>query len=368
MGRKSDRWRDVLASSSRTLWYITRGTGVISLILLTASVALGVSEVVRYASARWPRFVLAALHKNFSLLAVAFVAVHVLTAVLDSFAPITFVDVLVPFVGSYRPLWLGLGTIAFDLLIAVIATSLLRERIGHRAWRVVHWAAYGCWPVALLHSLGTGSDTRYRWAAAVNVACLVAVVIAVLFRLGWTRTVSISKRATAAMGSVALAFGVVAWMITEPMRSGWARKAGTPSALLASARPRARAAENAAIPVPFASSVQGTLTQTDDGGRSNVAIDARLPGANDARLRLVIEGSPIPGGGVRMDRGTVRLGSATAPDLYDGDVTSLSGTSVAAIVRSRSGERVSLDMEFSIDESNAVGGTATAVLGGSGGN
>jgi hypothetical protein len=157
-------------------------------------------------------------------------------------------------------------------------------------------------------------------------------------------------------------------MITEPMRSGWARKAGTPSALLASARPGARAVANAAIPVPFSSTVQGTLTQTDEGGRSSIAIDAWLPGASDARLRVVIEGSPISGGGVRMDRGTVRLGTATAPDLYDGDVTSLAGTSVAAMVRSRSGERVSLDMEFSIDESNAVRGTATAVLGGSGGN
>jgi sulfoxide reductase heme-binding subunit YedZ len=323
---------------------------------------------VRFASARWPRFVLAALHKNVSLLATAFVAVHVLTAVLDSFASISFFDVLVPFVGTYRPLWLGLGTLAFDLLIAVIVTSLLRERIGHRAWRAVHWAAYGCWPFALLHSLGTGSDTRYGWAAAVNVACLVAVLIAVLVRLGWTRTVSISKRVTAAMGSAALAFGVVAWMITEPMRSGWARKAGTPSALLASARPDVRAAANAAIPVPFSSRVQGTLTQTEDGDRSSIAIEARLPGASDARLRVVIAGSPISGGGVRMDQGTVRLGTATAPDLYEGGVTSLSGTSVAAIVRSRSGERVSLDLEFSIDESNAVGGTATAVLGASGGN
>ena len=313
MGRSGDRGRGVLASSSQTLWYITRGTGVISLVLLTASVALGVSEVVRFASPRWPRFVLAALHKNVALLAVAFVAVHVLTAVLDSFASISLVDVVVPFVGTYRPLWLGLGTVAVDLLIAVIVTSLLRERIGHRAWRAVHWAAYGCWPVALLHSLGTGSDTRYRWAAALNVACLVAVLLAVLFRLGWTRTVSIGKRATAAMGSATLAFGVVAWMIAEPMRTGWARKAGTPSTLLASARTRASsapAATNASIRIPFSSSVQGTLTQTDDGGRSSIAIDARLPGANDARLRVVIEGSPIPGGGVRGlgPGGTVRLG------------------------------------------------------------
>ncbi len=236
MDRRDHRESRVLATSSQTLWYLTRGTGVISLVLLTASVALGVSEVVRFASPGWPRFVLAALHKNVALVATAFVAVHVLTAILDSFASISLVDVLVPFVGSYRPLWLGLGTVALDLLLAVIVTSLLRERIGHRTWRVVHWAAYACWPIAFVHSLGTGTDTRYRWAAALNVACLVAVLIAVLFRLGWTRTVSIGSRTVAALGSAALAFGVVAWMVVEPMRPGWARKAGTPSTLLASAR------------------------------------------------------------------------------------------------------------------------------------
>ena len=146
----------MLATSSRALWYSTRGTGIISLVLLTASVALGVSEVVRFATRGWPRFVLAALHRNVALLATAFVAAHVATALADSYAPIRIVDVVVPFIGSYRPLWLGLGAVAFDLLVALIVTSLLRERLGHRAWRAVHWAAYVCWPMALLHGLGTG--------------------------------------------------------------------------------------------------------------------------------------------------------------------------------------------------------------------
>ena len=358
----------MLATSSQTLWYLTRGTGVISLVLLTASVALGVSEVVRFTSPGWPRFVLAALHKNVALLATAFVAVHVLTAILDSFASISLVDVLVPFVGNYRPLWLGLGTVALDLLLAVIVTSLLRERIGHRAWRVVHWAAYACWPLAFVHSLGTGSDTRYRWAAALNVACLVAVLLAVLFRLGWTRTVSIGARSVAALGSTALAFGVVAWMMVEPMKPGWARKAGTPSTLLASAQPGVSSASGASFPVPFSSAVRGSASETDHGGRSRIVIDAVLAGAGNGRLQLVIAGTPLAGGGVRMDHGTVRLGPAGAPDLYQGDVTRLDGTSVAATARSASGAQISLDLELTIDNANDVGGTATAALGGSSGN
>jgi predicted ferric reductase len=208
---------------------------MVSLVLLTVSVALGVAQVVRFATPRWPRFVVAALHKNASLLAVAFLAVHIIAAIADSFAPIRLVDAFIPFVGTYRPLWLGLGTVAFDAILALVITSLLRERIGYGAWRAVHWAAYAAWPVALLHGLGTGSDTRARWGVIVNVACLAAVLVAVLTRVGWTRAASGGTRVLAAFGSVAIAIAVIAWMVLEPMRPGWARKAGTPSALLTSA-------------------------------------------------------------------------------------------------------------------------------------
>jgi predicted ferric reductase len=206
---------------------------MVSLVLLTMSVALGVIEVVRFSSPRWPRFVIAAVHKNVSLLATAFLGVHILSAVADSFAPIRIIDVFVPFIGSYRPLWLGLGTVAFDLLLALIVTSLLREQLGYSLWRAVHWAAYLAWPVALMHGLGTGSDTKVRWAVYVNVACLVAVLAAVLIRVGWTQTVSGGRRAVAALASVTIALGVFAWMVLEPMRPGWARKSGTPNSLLA---------------------------------------------------------------------------------------------------------------------------------------
>src|ERR1700685_1804264 len=97
-----------------TYWYLTRSTGAVALALLTLSVALGVAGVSRFSSPRWPRFVVDSLHRNVSLLALAFLIVHILTAVLDSFAPISLIDAVVPFAGSYRPFWLGLGAISFD--------------------------------------------------------------------------------------------------------------------------------------------------------------------------------------------------------------------------------------------------------------
>src|SRR5581483_4638934 len=150
----------VATSHSRALWYLTRGSGLIALVLLTASVVLGVREVKRWATERWPRFMTAALHKNVSLLSVVFLGVHIATTVVDGFAPIGWLDAVVPFRSPYRPLWLGLGALSVDLLLALVVTSLLRARIGYRTWKAVHWAAYACWPVAVLHGMGTGTDTR----------------------------------------------------------------------------------------------------------------------------------------------------------------------------------------------------------------
>ena len=164
-------------------WYLTRGTGTIALILLTGTVALGVANVRRLRVPSIPRFVLEAVHRNLSLLAVAFVVVHILTSVLDSYVSISLVDAVVPFGSSYRPFWLGLGAVAFDLLLAVIITSLLRRRLGYRAWRSVHWLAYASWPVALVHVIGTGSDTGARWMLVVLVGCATVVGAAVLLRL-----------------------------------------------------------------------------------------------------------------------------------------------------------------------------------------
>jgi sulfoxide reductase heme-binding subunit YedZ len=214
-------------------WYLTRSTGAVSLILLTLSVTLGVAGVSRFSSPRWPRFVLDSLHRNVSLLAIAFLLVHILTAVLDSFAPISLTDAIVPFGGSYRPFWLGLGAVAFDLLIAVALTSMVRRRLGYGAWRATHWLAYACWPIALLHGLGTGSDVKSTWLFALNVVCLATVGLAVGIRAitGWPDRARVRG---AALGATAIfAAFLVLWLPGGPLGHGWASRSGTPTSLLA---------------------------------------------------------------------------------------------------------------------------------------
>jgi sulfoxide reductase heme-binding subunit YedZ len=213
-------------------WYLTRSTGAMALLLLTLAIALGVVDVQRWSTQRWPRFVVDSLHRNVSLLAMAFLLLHILTSVLDSFAPISLIDAVVPFAGSYRPFWLGLGAIAFDLLLAVTVTSLLRQRMGYASWRAIHWLTYASWPIALLHGLGTGSDVKATWLLALSVACLIAVLAAVLLRVvsGWPENRRVRGTALGAAGAFSLF--VLLWLPGGPLGSEWPRRSGTPSSLL----------------------------------------------------------------------------------------------------------------------------------------
>lgn len=219
-------------------WYLTRASGAVALVLLTASVLIGIADLGRVRTPGVPRFMIDGLHRTASLLSVAFLVVHIVTALIDSFAPISVVDAVIPFVGAYRPLWLGLGTVAFDLLVAVAVTSLLRRRLGHAAWRGVHWLAYACWPVAVVHGFGTGSDVRQGWMLIIDIACIVAVLAGVVARIliGWPDN---ARLRIGMLGLAAgFALGLVIWLPGGPLGKGWARRSGTPPDLLHPARTR----------------------------------------------------------------------------------------------------------------------------------
>ncbi len=166
-----------------TLWYLARGTGFVTVIMLTISVSLGILTSTRWSAPQWPRFVTATLHKNISLLSVVFLAIHVLSTLFDPVSPVHLLNAIVPFTGTYRPLGIGLGVVAIDLLAALIVTSLLRQRIGYRVWRAVHWSAYVCWPVAMLHGLASGTDASTQWARLVYLTCAAMVAAGVAWRL-----------------------------------------------------------------------------------------------------------------------------------------------------------------------------------------
>ncbi len=227
------------ASGGSAYWYLTRSTGAVALLLLTLAIVLGVVDVRRWSTPRWPRFIVDSLHRNVSLLAMTFLAVHVITSVLDSFAPISLLDAFVPFAGSYRPLWLGLGAVALDLLVAVTLTSMLRQRFGYGTWRTIHWLTYASWPIALLHGFGTGSDAAATWLLALSVACAAIVLLAVLARAidGWPE--NLGRRSAALGGAGAFSLFLLLWLPAGPLGSEWARRSGTPSSLLGHSAHRA---------------------------------------------------------------------------------------------------------------------------------
>ena len=169
--------------SSSPLWFLTRSTGLVSFALLTVATVLGIAATQRaLASPAWPRFATQQLHRNVSLLSIVFLVAHVLTTLLDNYVTVGWTALVIPFLSPYHRFWVGMGTIASDLMLAIVVTSLWRTRISARAWRIVHYSAYIAWPFALGHYLFTGTDAAHGgwglWAGLFTLA-LVAGAIAV---------------------------------------------------------------------------------------------------------------------------------------------------------------------------------------------
>lgn len=347
-----------VGTNSRALWYLTRGFGLIALVLLTATLVMGLTQAVRYARPGWPRFVISALHKNVSILAVVFLAVHVVTAVGDTYAPISVISVFVPFAGKYRPLWLGLGALALDLLVALVITSLLRERIGHRTWRALHWTAYLCWPVAILHGLGTGTDTKLSWVLAVNALCVTAGIGAIWWRLtrGWVPA-NAGRRSVALLGTIVVPLAAGVWTMTGPLRPGWAKRAGTPAALLG-ARPSSAgsavpASSGATLNAPLSSNFTGT--QTERGSRGEGLVSVILSGRfSGGTFQVTLTGQPLDQG-VALTGSQVSIGPTGAPGAYTGHVTHLNGDSLVAAVSDSAGRSRTVTIQLASAGSSLTG-------------
>jgi DMSO/TMAO reductase YedYZ heme-binding membrane subunit len=326
------------------LWYATRATGVVALVLLTVTVALGVAGVSRLSSPRWPRVITAGLHRNISLLVVGFVVVHVVTTLLDPFVSINPASIVIPFISSYRPLWLSLGTIAFDLILALVATSLLRTRMSVGTWRTVHWLAYACWPVALWHGLGTGTDSKVPWLLLLDAACVLLVAGALLWRL---QELPPGLGRTAAMaGTVLVPVATVVFVVIGPLRPHWAERAGTPAALLGRSVVTGPTADPAANPAGTPAAGTAGSGWTGFTGRATIArpradqeiitVHAHTSGADQRSLTVVLRGTP-EGHGISMAAGSVRLVPAAGGAAWSGPVTTLSGTRLDAALHSAGG-------------------------------
>jgi len=356
---------------SAALWYLTRATGLVSLILLSATVVLGTVASVGWTSDRWPRFLSQSVHRNLSLFSVVLIGVHVVTTVGDGYVPIGLADAVIPFRSAYRPIWVGLGAVAFDMLLAVGITSAVRRRIGVAVWRGVHWLAYACWPIAVLHGLGSGTDPRLPGAMLVFVLCMAAVAAAVAWRLaaGWAR--SVTWRIGGAVTGAAVLVVITAFAVVGPLGSGWAHRAGTSSALLAqlsgspsasySSTQTSTNSSSATSPpsgtpgTPFETTVSGTVSTSppNAGGDSEVTLRMALADTSvPLQVRII---GPAVNGGVDMHSSEVTFGHMS------GQVTALEGSTIGAVVNGPTGP-IDLTMNLSL---NPGGATLTGQLSGS---
>jgi methionine sulfoxide reductase heme-binding subunit len=330
-------------------WFLARGTGVVSLVLLTAVVVLGILGRVGWASPRWPRFLTQGLHRNLSLLAVAFIGVHVATSVLDGYAPIRWLDALVPFGSAYRPVWLGLGALAFDLVLALVATSLLRLHLGLWTWRAIHWLAYACWPVAVVHGLGSGTDTRSVWMLGLVAASVATVGWAIAWRLRRTEPQPWIRTTVATAGALGVA-AVAAFLALGPLQPGWAATAGTPA--------RTQTATALAEVLPATATFTGSLEE-QPGATGDVEL--RMTGTLDAStpLRLAIDLNGTPSGeGFSVSGGSVSLGPAAQPARFSGSVTGIQDGRVRAQLAGPDGGAVDFVADLSIEGRSVTGTVA----------
>ncbi|HUJ34989.1 MAG TPA: ferric reductase-like transmembrane domain-containing protein [Solirubrobacteraceae bacterium] len=378
--------------SPSAYWYLARGTGAVALVLLTASVVIGILGSVRFVAARWPRFAIDAVHRDVSLLVLVVLVIHIVTSVLDGFAPITLLDGVIPFNSPYRPLWLGLGTLSFDLLVAIAVTSLVRRRLGYRAWRAVHWLAYASWPVAVLHGLGTGSDVKQWWMLALTVVCIMAVLIAVWARIAHVDAAHAGLRAPATALAVITPIGLMIFTLAGPLQHGWAKRAGTPASLLGGSSGGASSASSSgvgggstsgsgrsggsgasggsgggasAISGPFTASLSGNVRESSAPGGAVVDLSTRVRGQVRGQFRVRIAGEPIDnGGGLSMTGSQVDLALAGVPSVLQGRINELRGTEFTARVADSQGSVVELHAVLQINnQTNAVTGTLSGAPG-----
>lgn len=177
------------------LWFVSRALGLVGLLMLSLIIVLGVlhnTSVVKNAELGLPRFVLVALHRNLSLIAVVFVALHVVTVVVTPYVRLRWLDVVVPGVAAFNPIAAAMGTVALDLLLAVVVTSALRQRLSRRVWFLVHWTSYLCWPVAVVHAVLNASFRGTTWwTLAVPLIATGAIVAALVYRRRDRRRVAV---------------------------------------------------------------------------------------------------------------------------------------------------------------------------------
>ena len=163
------------------VWYFARSAGIVAYLLLSSSVLLGVLMAGK-SRFTWPKFAVEEVHRFLAILTGVFIVLHGGSLLLDRVVPISLGQELVPFTSPYRPLAVGLGICAMELIAAVGITNALRTRLPYTTWRKLHYLTLPAWLFASLHGVLAGTDAGDPWFAAIAAGTFAAVAIAALAR------------------------------------------------------------------------------------------------------------------------------------------------------------------------------------------
>ncbi len=172
----------MLAITTPYLWYTSRATGMVAMILFTLVVTLGTFVANRIGGTIVGRFEINELHRSLSIVAIVFLGLHILTTVVDSYVSTGLISAFIPMTSSYKRVPVALGAVAFDLILAVWVSSLLKLRIKNQTWRFIHWFSWLGVTTSLVHGFLTGSDARHGFGLILVGLCTLAVVSAALWR------------------------------------------------------------------------------------------------------------------------------------------------------------------------------------------
>lgn len=145
-------------------WYATRMFALLAYLAISGSVVYGLLLSTGILDAIAHRAVSFALHQELASIGLGLAMIHVALLMLDKSVPYTLAEVLIPFIGPYQPLWVGIGQLMLYLTIVVVGSFYLRSRIGQRRWRLLHYLTLLAFVGTTVHGLMSGTDTAAPWA------------------------------------------------------------------------------------------------------------------------------------------------------------------------------------------------------------
>jgi len=282
-------------------WYAARAAGVVAYVLLTGVVLVGLTLSGRVQLRSWPKFAVTDLHRFGGILVGVFLGIHVLTIGLDTYTPFSVTQLVVPFASSYRPVWVGLGIVAAELLVAVAVTNALKSRISYRAWRRMHYATFLVWAGATVHGIGAGTDSHATWLAAIYVVSVASVLAALAWRILRNRAGSVAVAGTATLAALA---GIVLTVALGSLPHGSTAK------------------HRVAATVPSGSvtdAFAGSVTQRDGSSAALVSVLGRGSGSRALAVRIDL----VTADGRTIDSSSLQVKDERSGSICTGTIASI---------------------------------------------